>query len=285
MTRPISYALPCAGTYAWRLGDCALHDGSAEDRCTANEAWYLALTRRWALRLRAGGEAGVCHAPRPDVDFAERVLALASPARVLDLAAGWGRTSFELLRRGYDVVAFDLSPDLIALGRERAAALGSPLRFVQGSVRCLPDLGRFDAVCAFYDDCLLSGESDAENLSALRRVAAALRPGGGLLFGTTDCPRMLPPLQRSTRRDGAETIDETIRFDAATCTGTSERVHRHDGRVERYVRRRRHYGTDEARALLAAAGFELTGAWCGYDEALPYGARPEGMVLAARRTG
>lgn len=218
------------------------------------------------------------------MDFAERVLGLAPPARVLDLAAGWGRTSMELLRRGYDVVAFDLSPDLVALGEERAAALGLPLRFVQGSVRCLPDLGRFDAVCAFYDDCLLSGESHAENLKALSRVAAALRPGGGLLFGTTDCARILPSLQRSTRRDGEETIEETIRFDAATCIGTSVRVHRHDdGCVERYVRRRRHYSLEESRSLLAAAGLKLTGAWCAYDSALPYGARPEGMVLAPRR--
>ncbi len=251
---------------------------------TANEAWYLALTRRWARRLRAGEAAGVCHDPRPDIDFAERVLAIAPPARVLDLAAGWGRTSFELARRGYEVVAFDLSPDLVALGRERAAALGLPLPFLQGSVRCLPDLGRFDAVTAFYDDCPLSAESEAENLAALRRIAAALRPGGRLLFGTTDCARVLRPLQRSIRRDGEETIEETITFDAATCTGTSERVHRHaSGRVERYLRRRRHYGLDEAKALLAAAGLELTGAWCAYDETLPYGARPEGMVLAARR--
>jgi SAM-dependent methyltransferase len=251
---------------------------------TANEAWYLALTRRWARRLRAGGEAGVCHDPRPDVDFAERVLGIAPPARVLDLAAGWGRTSIELLRRGYEVVAFDLSPELVALGQERAAALGLPLPFLQGSVRCLPDLGRFDAVCAFYDDCPLAGASEAENRAALQRIAAALRPGGGLLFGTTDCARVLPPLQRSMRRDGDETIEETISFDAETCTGISVRVHRHDdGRTERYVRRRRHYSLAEARLLLAAAGLELTGAWCAYDEALPYGARPEGIVLAAQR--
>ncbi|HZQ34292.1 MAG TPA: class I SAM-dependent methyltransferase, partial [Dehalococcoidia bacterium] len=186
-------------------GDGLNGSGSC-DGYTANEAWYLALTRRWALRLRAGGEAGVCHEPGPDVAFAERVLGLAPPARVLDLAAGWGRTSIALALRGYEAVAFDLSPDLVALGRERAARRGLRIEFVQGSVRCLPDLGSFDAICAFYDDCLLSGESEAENLAALRRVAAALRPGGGLLFGTTDCARLLPPLQRSVRRDGAETI-------------------------------------------------------------------------------
>jgi len=212
------------------------------------------------------------------------VLGLRTGLRVLDLAAGWGRTSVELARRGYDVTAFDLSPDLVALGRERAAAAGLAVAFVQGSVRRLPDLGRFDAVCAFYDDCLLSGETEAENLAALQRVAAALRPGGALLFGTTDCPPVLPPCQAATRRENDETIEETITFDAATGTGTSVRMHRHaDGRVERFVRRRRHYCLDEAAALLARADLRLAGAWCAYDEALPYGARSEGMVLAARR--
>jgi len=226
----------------------------------------------------------VSHAPAPDIDFAECVLGLQSGMRILDLAAGWGRTSLELARRGFDVTAFDLSPDLIALGRERAAAASLALSFVQGSVRLLPDLGSFHAVCAFYDDCLLSGETEAENLAALQAVAAALRPGGRLLRGTTDCPPTLPPVQTATRREGGETIEETITFDAETCLGTSRRVHRHDdGRVERFVRRRRHYRPDETAALLAQAGLRLTGVWCAYDEALPYGAHAEGMVLAARR--
>lgn len=253
---------------------------------TPNEAWYLALTRRWAARLRAGGEAGPHHDPAPDIDFAEQAIGLIPGMRVLDLAASWGRTSLELARRGYDVVALDLSPDLLALGRERALVAGVPLTFVQGVVRALPDLGRFDAVCAFYDDCLLSSEDEAGNLTALREVAGMLKPGGGLLFGTTDCPPLLPAWQRSTRRDGDEAVEETITFDAATRIGTSVRLHRHDdGRCERFERRRRHYLPAEAAALLASAGLSLTGAWCGYDAALPYGARDEGMVLAARRTG
>jgi len=148
---------------------------------TANEAWYLALTRRWAERLRTGGEAGPHHDPTPDIAFAEHVLALRPGMRILDLAASWGRTSLALARRGFVVTALDLSPDLVLLGRERAAAAGLPLRFVQGTVRALPDLGQFDAVCAFYDDCLLSFEDEADNVTALAGVAAVLRPGVGQL--------------------------------------------------------------------------------------------------------
>jgi SAM-dependent methyltransferase len=258
---------------------------SDADAYTPNEAWYLALTQRWAARLRAGGEAGPSHDPAPDIDFAEQALGLRPGMRVLDLAASWGRTSLELARRGYDAVALDPSPELLAIGRERAAAAGLAIGFVQATVRTLPELGRFDAVCAFYDDCLLSAEDEAGNLAALHAIARLLKPGGALLFGTTDCPPILPAWQRSTRREAGETIEETITFDSATRTGTSVRLHQHDdGRCERFVRRRRHYLPAEAASLLAAAGLALCGAWCAYDLALPYGARDEGMVLAARRS-
>lgn len=266
---------------------------------TDNERWYLALTALWAARLRAGGEAGPSHAPGSDIAFAERALGLRPGMRVLDLAASWGRTSFPLARRGYEVVAFDLSDDLLAIGRERAAAAastvgdledmgaprgGGPREFRQGTVRLLPDLGLFDAVCAFYDDSLLSFEDEADNLKALRAVARSLRPGGRLLFGTTDCPPELSPRQVNRWREGELLIEETICFDAATGIGESERRHTGPaGAVASYRRRRRHYRPDEAAALLGVAGLTLTGAWCAYDEALPYGARPEGMVLTAER--
>lgn len=62
------------------------------------------------------------------------------------------------------------------------------------------------------------------------------------------------------------------------------RLHRHDdGRVEQFVRRRRHYQPFEAAGLLAKFGLCLAGVWNGYDPALPYGSRPEGIVIAVVR--
>jgi SAM-dependent methyltransferase len=253
---------------------------------TDNERWYLALTARWARRLARGEAAGVAHAAGPDVDFAERVLGLWPGMRVLDLACGWGRTSLELARRGYVVSALDLSPDLLALGRSQAEAQGVSVEFVEGTARNLPDLGRFDAVCAFYDDCLVSYADEADNRAAIARISRALRPGGRLLFGTTDCAPLLPAVQRSVRTEDGETVEETISFDAASRTGTSERLHRLlDGRRERYRRVRRHYTLAEVAELLAESGLLSQGAWNAYDAALPFGSRPEGMVVAALKRG
>lgn len=249
---------------------------------TENERWYLARTAVWAAALRAGQAAGVTHEPRSDVDFAEAVLGLRAGMRILDLGCGWGRTSLELARRGYAVAGFDLSPALIRLAKERAAQAGAPVGYTQGTVRRLPDLGLFDAVCAFYDDSLISFEEEHDNLAALGRVAASLRRRGKLLFGTSDCPLLLPPSQRSRFKIGDTEIEETISFDRerlqAACH-TTYCVPR--AAPVTHVRRRRHLRIEEVAALLAAAGLRQIGAWCGYDTDLPFGIRPEGMVIAA----
>lgn len=248
---------------------------------TENERWYLALTALWAARMRAGLPApGADQPPEPDVTFAVDVMGLSPGMRVLDLGCGWGRTTCELARRGFDVTGVDLSPALIAIARERSA--GVP--FVPASVRCLPDdLGVFDAATEFYGDSVLSCGDEAACLAAMRSVAARLRPGGRYLFGTGDYPRAMRAHQRvpDRREPGEVDVAEEITFDPATMFGTSVRTHTAAGARTTYRRTRRHYALDEAAALLARARFRLLDAWCGYRHELPYGSRAEGLVVLA----
>jgi len=183
---------------------------------------------------------------------------------------------------GYASIPLYLAPDSLQIGRERAALATVVVQFIRGTVRVLPFLGYFDAVCAFYDDCLLLFEDEADNLAALCVAAGALCPDGKLLCGTPDCPPVLPPLQSSRSYRDGETVEETISFDSVIRTGTSAHLHQAaDGRMKRYVRRRRHYRPGEANALLAAVGCIRTGTWCAYDETMVDRTRAEGMVLAA----
>lgn len=250
---------------------------------TDNERWYLALTSLWAARPPATfATAEASDRARADVAFAAQVLHLAAGARVLDLACAWGRTTLELARQGYHVTGFDLSPELLTIARRLATEAGLTIPFLHGTVRCLPPLGPFDAVTAFYDDSVLSFEDEADNLAALAGVARILRPGGAFLFGTTDCPLLLPPSQASERIEGGERITEAIMFDIATRTGLSVRTHHGpDGAAAAFHRVRHHYAVDEAAALIHRAGLTLRRAWCAYDHRLPYGSRPAGMVLLA----
>lgn len=133
------------------------------------DATYLA-TDRPALTPRR---------TRAEVDFAVRVLRLASGARVLDVPCGFGRHSAELARRGYAAVGVDLSPYMLREAR-RAYRQGSHLRFIQEDMRRLAYRAEFDAVVCLFTS--FGYFTERENVATLERMARALRPGGRLLM-------------------------------------------------------------------------------------------------------
>src|SRR5690349_9882173 len=77
-----------------------------------------------------------------------RLLDLSPGQTVLDVAAGTGRIAAALAARGLDVVAYDITPNMLRQAQARAAVqeLGN-LRCVSGNGRMLPFAdGQFDAV-------------------------------------------------------------------------------------------------------------------------------------------
>jgi SAM-dependent methyltransferase len=58
--------------------------------------------------------------------------------RVLDVAAGSGATSIPAALAGGDVVASDLTPELLDAGREAAQAAGVALEWVEADAEALP---------------------------------------------------------------------------------------------------------------------------------------------------
>ncbi len=67
--------------------------------------------------------------------------------RVLDVAAGSGNASIPAAKAGAEVVATDLTPELLEIGRQRAAALSIDLRWEEADAEALPfGEGEFDTV-------------------------------------------------------------------------------------------------------------------------------------------
>jgi SAM-dependent methyltransferase len=98
---------------------------------------------------------------------------------LLDIGCGTGKSFLPLLARGYEVVACDVSPEMVARARERAAPWGAEVTVADA--RELPDLGSFDLATSL-DDCLNYLLTDEDLAAAFDGVARNLRPGGFFVF-------------------------------------------------------------------------------------------------------
>jgi SAM-dependent methyltransferase len=117
--------------------------------------------------------------------------------RVIDLGCGAGRTTLELASRvgpGGEVAGVDISAEMLAAGRERAARLGAGnVAFVHADAQ-VTDLGeaRFDAAYSRFGVMFFG-----DPVAAFANVRRALRPGAVLSFacwqGVFDNEWMLIP--------------------------------------------------------------------------------------------
>lgn len=96
--------------------------------------------------------------------------------KVLDVAAGVGNVAITAARRGATAVAADLSPMMVARGKERTAAEGIDIAWHEADMHDLPFAdGTFDAVmCAF--GVLFAADPEA----AAAELFRVLRPRGRL---------------------------------------------------------------------------------------------------------
>lgn len=183
--------------------------------------------------------------------------------RLLDVGCGTGKSFLPMLRRGYEIVACDLSPSMVEAAR-RALPDGADAEVVVADARALPRLGSFDLVTCL-DDALNYLLSDEELEAAMRGVARNLRPGGLFVFDLNT----LGTYRRFFTRDVVTELDDVVFCwrgggdpePAPRCV-SSARVDVFAQTVERWERTttthvQRHHPPDCVRAALAAAGLEL----------------------------
>jgi len=95
----------------------------------------------------------------------------------LDVGCGAGLLAEPLARLGAKVTAIDATPEVIAVAREHAAAMGLEIDYRAGDVQGLQ--GQFDLVT-----CLEVIEHVADPAAFLKALAARLAPGGLLVLST-----------------------------------------------------------------------------------------------------
>ena len=180
---------------------------------------------------------------------------------ILDLACGTGEMTAILTERGYELIAVDASPDMLAQAREKAAGLtGEPPVFLNQSMTELDLYGTVDAaVCCLDSLNYLTSPKDVQK--AFQRLHLFIAPGGLLVFDINS-------LEKFTSLDGQVFLDETEDVYCVWRTEYEKRsricsywmdifTRRPDGTWSRgeEEHRQRGYAVDELRAWLMDAGF------------------------------
>jgi SAM-dependent methyltransferase len=203
------------------------------------------------------------------------------PARVLDLACGTGAATLAFAAAGCNVVGVDQSPAMLSIARGRARDAGSTIAFVEGDIReinakcemhnaelidghsafCILH-SAFDLVACFYDSLnYLVDDGDLDVVFAA--AAAALRPGGHLIFDvTTEAEYATWDERDSVSYDGRDyLVYNQLSYDPATRLAS--------GRIVWFVREtdlwwrgeethtQRAWGEHEIASALARAGLGL----------------------------
>lgn len=118
-----------------------------------------------------------CDLLRTDLAFVKQQFT--RPGKVIDLGCGTGRLALTLARENFQVLAVDLSAEMLRIVGEKATAAGLHLDRVQANLVDLDGLadGSFDyAACLFSTLGLIAGA--AERTRFLRHVHRLLVPGG-----------------------------------------------------------------------------------------------------------
>lgn len=146
---------------------------------------------------------------RADQHISERLVELAgvrSGSRVLDVAAGYGEPALTAARKagpGGRVVATDISAEMLAFGRERAAAAGlNNVEFMESDASSLDfPHESFDAAVSRWG---IIFEPDAE--AAAARIRGFLKPGARIAIASWGGPDQVPflsiPMKTTMERLG-----------------------------------------------------------------------------------
>jgi SAM-dependent methyltransferase len=144
--------------------------------------------------MQFGAQAGAyltsaVHAQGPDLEALAALAAGKSEARVLDLGCGGGHVSFAVAPHVGEIVAYDLSRDMLAVVAKAARERGfGNLSTHQGVAEKLPFAeSSFDYVFSRY-----SAHHWRDLDLGLREAARVLKPGGTAAFVDTVAPG--PPL-------------------------------------------------------------------------------------------
>jgi SAM-dependent methyltransferase len=244
----------------------------------------------WAYLFRVTHREGI-----PDIEghderlitFIVAALELKAGDEVLDLASGSGVHGVRLGQKGLGVTGVDISPSLVAHANELVKEKGvDGVAFISGDMRDPPCADTFDAVTVLSQSFGFFGPED--DMTVLRAIRAALRPGGRFLLDLNDPEDLRKPRRGWQELDGGFLLDESV-YDPLTCVrSTTFRYVDNTGRlnVSDEAERIRVYTLPELTQMIEAAGLTLEAVYGRLELPLtPYSAacRERRLVVGSRK--
>ncbi len=178
-----------------QTGAAKFRDGQRQQWAKGAEGW-----RKWSDFI----DASMTHISKRMVELA----GVEQGSRVLDVAAGYGEpslTAAAVAGAEGKVVSSDISPEMLAFGRERAAAAGlENIEFVESDAASL-DFPResFDAALSRFGIIF-----DPEGEAAVARVRGYLVPASRMVISSWGPPDRVPfigvPMVTAMRRLGVD---------------------------------------------------------------------------------
>jgi len=213
----------------------------------------------------------------------------APPGRLLDAACGPGLYAVRLARRGWHVVGVDTGSAVLRHARRLARDAGVVVGLRHIDLRRLDLPPEFDAVILVY--FILEAFPRRQQVDVLRRLAAALRPGGRLV-----AELRVRPEQPPGRITGWDVVPHSLLSDEPhlllTDTVYDERRHTFvlreiavldDGGVEIQQTTRRLVTLAEVPGLFARAGLVVRAVYDGWTRYRATGLSDTLLVVAERQ--
>lgn len=222
------------------------------------------------------------HPTEKEVEFIEKIVE--NRNLTLDLCCGTGRHDVLLVKKGWQIMGADLSPNLLHIARNKMCKEGISFPLVRCEMQRLPFRNEtFSAVINMFTSFGYL-PSEKEDLNSLKEVARTLKSGGRFLIDIINRDHFLKAFRESDTADfGVFTMEERRSLDEQKMKTTSQWLITPKNNGEKLVltHELRLYTPESLRQLLTAAGL-IPKVLFGNYKAEEYNADSSRLIILAQ---
>lgn len=153
---------------------------------------------------------------KKQVDFIIDILNLPQKSKILDLCGGYGRLSFPLAKKKFEVYIQDLNKDFLEMAKKEAKKQKVKIKTIHKDMRKIPYSNEFNAIINMFTSFGYL-ENDKENIKVVKSINKALKPGGKFLIDTLNADWLKHHYRpRKLRKVGNILILEDSKLDPKT---------------------------------------------------------------------